>query len=89
MKPLLCLDFDGVIHSYTSGWKGADVVSDPPVDGALKFIDCAREYFIVAIFSSRSAQVGGKHAMADWLRAHLCAAFGNARAMAILSDILS
>lgn len=29
-KPILCLDFDGVIHSYASGWKGADVIPDPP-----------------------------------------------------------
>ena len=28
-KPILCLDFDGVIHSYISGWKGADVIPDP------------------------------------------------------------
>ena len=37
-KPILCLDFDGVIHSYSSGWKGAAVIPDPPVDGAMRFI---------------------------------------------------
>ena len=26
-------DFDGVIHSYTSRWKGADIIPDPPVPG--------------------------------------------------------
>jgi hypothetical protein len=66
-KPILCLDFDGVIHSYTSGWKGADVIPDPPVPGALHFIVKALKHFRVAIFSSRSHQEGGLGAMHQWL----------------------
>lgn len=66
-KPILCLDFDGVIHSYTSGWKGADVIPDPPVPGALEFMKAALEHFDVAVFSSRSNQPGGIAAMKDWL----------------------
>lgn len=67
-KPILCLDFDGVIHSYASGWKGADVVPDPPVPGALLFIFEALDEFDVQIFSSRSNQPGGIAAMQAWLR---------------------
>jgi hypothetical protein len=67
-KPILCLDWDGVIHSYSSGWKGADVIPDPPVPGALAFIEGAIEHFTVAIFSSRSNQPGGIHAMREYLR---------------------
>lgn len=66
-KPILCLDFDGVIHSYASGWKGADVIPDPPVAGALQFIVDAMERFTVCIFSSRSNQPGGRAAMIQWL----------------------
>jgi len=55
-KPTLCLDFDGVIHSYTSGWKGPATIPDPPVPGAFQFIEAALESFEVAIFSSRSGQ---------------------------------
>ena len=55
-KPTLVLDFDGVIHSYTSGWKGADVIPDPPVDGAIAFMLGALLHFDVVIFSSRSNQ---------------------------------
>lgn len=31
--PNVVLDFDGVIHAYTSGWKGLTVIPDPPVPG--------------------------------------------------------
>jgi len=74
-KPILCLDFDGVIHSYTSGWKRADVVSDPPVPGALDFIYKALDHFEIHIFSSRSNQDGGIMAMQTWLRHHALAQF--------------
>ena len=33
MKKTVVFDFDGVIHSYTSGWKGATIIPDPPVEG--------------------------------------------------------
>jgi hypothetical protein len=69
-KPILCLDFDGVIHSYSSGWKGAAVIPDPPVPGALEFIREALTRFEVHIFSSRSHQWGGKRAMKRWLYDH-------------------
>tara|TARA_Y100000310_G_C20491696_1_gene719566 strand:- start:506 stop:886 length:381 start_codon:yes stop_codon:yes gene_type:complete len=69
-KPLLCLDFDGVIHSYSSGWRGADVIQDAPVPGAIDFIKEALLHFRVAIFSSRSGQDGGIDAMQDWLHFH-------------------
>lgn len=60
---ILCLDFDGVIHSYTSGWQGADVINDPPVPGAMEFLFKAVAVFDVHILSSRSNQDGGIEAM--------------------------
>ena len=69
-KPILCLDFDGVIHSYESGWKGADVIPDPPVDGAIAFMLGTLNHFDVVIFSSRSNQKGGLSAMKNWLQGH-------------------
>lgn len=71
MKPILCLDFDGVIHSYTSGWKGADVIPDPPVEGAEEFIVAASEFFDVQVFSSRSNEEGGISAMLSYIGQHL------------------
>jgi hypothetical protein len=67
-KPILCLDFDGVIHSYTSGWKGADVIPDQPVPGAIAFMLGAMEHFRVMVFSSRSNQPRGINAMRYWLK---------------------
>lgn len=68
-KPILCLDFDGVCHMYTSGWKGAAVIPDPPVPGLFEFIDSCTPYFDLQIFSSRSHQEGGVEAMREWFQA--------------------
>lgn len=70
-KPILCLDFDGVLHSYTSGWKGADNIPDRPVEGAMDFIREAVNHFQVHIFSARSNQEGGIFAMRKWLWKYL------------------
>lgn len=67
-KPIVCVDFDGVIHGYQSGWKGAGNIPDPPVpgalDGLLRLLDAG---FEVAIFSSRSKNIFGRRAMKRWL----------------------
>jgi hypothetical protein len=65
--PILCLDFDGVLHSYTSGWLGADVIPDPPVPGYAQFLLRAVEVFEVHTFGSRSRERGGIEAMREWL----------------------
>ena len=67
-KPILCIDFDGVIHSYTSGWKGEAVVYDPPVKGALMWLSAASEWFDIQIYSSRSKSRDGIAAMGAWLQ---------------------
>ena len=70
-KPILVLDFDGVLHSYTSGWQGADVIPDPPVQGAINAIQRYLHSGIdVQILSARSGQDGGIPAMAEWLLKH-------------------
>lgn len=66
-KPILCVDFDGVIHSYTTKPFVADQVPDPPVPGAFDFLRAALVSFRVAVFSSRSSHVGGVDAMYDWM----------------------
>lgn len=80
-KPILCVDFDGVVHSYTSGWKGADVISDPPVPGALRWLWKATEWWDVKIYSSRSKEASGCDAMREWVIAHSLEEFGEGHPM--------
>jgi hypothetical protein len=67
-KPVLCVDFDGVVHSYISGWKGPRNIPDPPVPGALEFLANALDSFEVNIYSSRSRYPFARAAMKEWLR---------------------
>lgn len=65
-KLILCVDFDGVIHNYASGWKGPAIVADGPVHGAFEWLLKALVVFDVQIYSSRTNQPGGRQAMIDW-----------------------
>lgn len=68
--PILCVDFDGVLHGYESGWTGPRKIVDAPVDGAIEWLTKVVEdgWFRVEIFSSRSRYWGGRRAMKKWLR---------------------
>jgi len=69
-RPVLSLDFDGVMHSYVSYWRGADVIPDPPVPGLFEFLFEASTQFKIMVFSSRSNLDGGLQAMKTWLMHH-------------------
>jgi hypothetical protein len=80
-KPILCVDFDGVVHSYTSGWKGATVIPDPPVPGALRWLWKATEWFDVKIYSSRSRESEAVVAMREWMVHYSLSEFGDGHPM--------
>ena len=72
MALILCIDFDGVIHSYVSGWKGVDVIRDPPVDGAIDWLTrlISDDRYDPQIYSSRSKDPSGVIAMKSWFKKH-------------------
>jgi beta-phosphoglucomutase-like phosphatase (HAD superfamily) len=67
MKQTVIFDFDGVIHSYSSKWKGATVIPDPPVEGIKESIAEIRKEYRVVVVSSRCYQPGGIEAIKKYL----------------------
>jgi len=65
----ISIDFDGVLHSYTTPWTDVKTISDPPVTGAISFLrDLIMSYqWDVAIFSTRNNSPQGVKAMQRWL----------------------
>lgn len=69
-KPTVVFDFDGVIHSYTSGWQGHTIIPDKPVRGIKKTLETLRENYEVHIFSTRCSSKEGIEAIKKWLKKH-------------------
>lgn len=70
-KQTVVFDFDGVIHSYKSGWQGIDCIPDEPVEGIrdeLKRIHDAG--YEVAVVSTRCKVQEGMWAINDYLNKH-------------------
>lgn len=75
MKPngeryTVAVDFDGVIHSYTSPWVAPHIIPDAPVDGAISWLFRTIQRFEVVIFTTRGKTWRGRWAVRRWLRRH-------------------
>lgn len=71
VKPTVVFDFDGVIHSYTSGWKGTTEIPDPPVPGIREAIEHIRlAGYRVVVVSARCMNKGGESAVRHYLLEH-------------------
>ena len=69
MSKMVVFDFDGVIHSYTSGWCGVSEIPDPPVAGIKDAISKIREAgYRVVVVSTRCAEPAGEQSVIDWLK---------------------
>ncbi|MBP2656113.1 MAG: hypothetical protein H6Q73_3682 [Firmicutes bacterium] len=66
-KQTVIFDFDGVIHSYSSRWKGATIIPDRPVPGIKEAIAEIRQHYRVVVVSSRCYYDGGIEAIRKWL----------------------
>jgi hypothetical protein len=69
-KRTICLDFDGVVHSYRSGWCGAESIPDPPIHGTDKAVQRLRQDYRVVIHSARCNTEAGRNAITRWLEKH-------------------
>lgn len=69
-RKTICLDFDGVIHSYRSGWKGESVITDPPIHRVDEAIAHLRKNYRVVVHSARCCSEEGCQAIRDWLNHH-------------------
>ena len=65
-KPVtIAVDFDGVIHSYESGWNG-DVPKDPPMPGVREALKKLKDDgWLLKILSTRK-----KEKIKEWLEKH-------------------
>lgn len=66
LRPI-CIDFDGIIHSFTN-WHGATVIDGEVVPGAMSFLATLMTHgFQPVIYSNRSRSFFGRKAMASWI----------------------
>jgi hypothetical protein len=69
-KPVIAVDFDGVIHSYKRPWIDAWTIPDDPLPGAFTWLANLTLKFSVMIYSARCNDEKGIAAMKEWFVKH-------------------
>lgn len=77
-RPLISVDFDGVLHQYDGIWSPGRITGDP-VPGAIKWLVglYCEDRCDVAISSARSRYLRGQFAMRQWMKRQLFDELGN------------
>jgi hypothetical protein len=69
-KPILCIDFDGVIHDCREGWKDGSIYGDV-TPGFFRWATEAKQLFKLVVYSSRSKDALQLEEMKRWLEARI------------------
>lgn len=67
-RKILCFDFDGVIHSYKSGWNGFTNADDKPVDGIKEALNILKEKYEIVVYSSRCKHKEGIECIENYMK---------------------
>lgn len=72
-KKIISVDFDGVLHHYTSEWAGPLVITDPPTPGAIPWLVSLVHHkrIVVVIHSCRLEDPKAEEAISTWLFRHI------------------
>lgn len=66
----IAVDFDGVIHSYRTPWESARIIPDPPVPGAVEWLNAMADRFTIVIHTTRGKTPEGQAAVREYLARH-------------------